>query len=159
MEGPLYDSWPPESHRRLFGDLPLVPVTPPKGKGKSLTTYRVESKDPEADGDRLLRRSLDMRYQGQSYELTVPVSPSPPACSLPHPWEEAFHAEHAAIYGHSSPGQPTEIEIWQWSLITREPKGLWSKSPIRGMPMYQTRRLLGKPVLPRGKRLPTPHCG
>jgi len=25
VEGPLHESWPPESHRRLFADLPLVP--------------------------------------------------------------------------------------------------------------------------------------
>ena len=28
VEGPLHDSWPPESHRRLFGDLPIEPVSP-----------------------------------------------------------------------------------------------------------------------------------
>jgi hypothetical protein len=33
-EGPLLDSWPPASHRRLFGDLPLVGIPPsPKAKG------------------------------------------------------------------------------------------------------------------------------
>jgi len=26
VEGPLHDSWPPESHRRLFGDLPIQPM-------------------------------------------------------------------------------------------------------------------------------------
>ena len=26
VEGPLHDSWPPESHRRLFGDLPIQPL-------------------------------------------------------------------------------------------------------------------------------------
>ncbi|MFN0075577.1 MAG: DUF1592 domain-containing protein [Prosthecobacter sp.] len=35
VEGPLYEQWPPESHRRVFGDLPLKPfdaasgLTPP----------------------------------------------------------------------------------------------------------------------------------
>ena len=33
-EGPLLDAWPPASHRRLFGDLPLVGIPPsPKAKG------------------------------------------------------------------------------------------------------------------------------
>ena len=27
MEGPLYESWPPPSHRHLFGDLTLKPVS------------------------------------------------------------------------------------------------------------------------------------
>ena len=26
VEGPLHESWPPESHRRLFGDLPIQPL-------------------------------------------------------------------------------------------------------------------------------------
>ena len=55
MEGPLYDTWPPESHRRLFGDLPVVPVKT-KTKGKQTTTYEVESAKPEEDGERLLRQ-------------------------------------------------------------------------------------------------------
>ena len=51
VEGPLHDAWPPESHRRIFGDLPQ----------KSAPSYnfskRVEvtSKDPEADAARIVR--------------------------------------------------------------------------------------------------------
>src|SRR5207244_1475913 len=46
VEGPLHDTWPPASHRRLFGDLPQAPVP----------DYRVEvvSKSPEADAERIL---------------------------------------------------------------------------------------------------------
>ena len=51
VEGPIHDTWPPESHRRIFGDLPQ----------KSAPIYnfskRVEvaSKDAEADAERILR--------------------------------------------------------------------------------------------------------
>ena len=47
VEGPLYDKWPPESHRRIFGDLEQKPAP----------NYRVEvvSKNPEADARRILR--------------------------------------------------------------------------------------------------------
>src|SRR5262249_7728919 len=48
IEGPLYDSWPPTSHKRLFGDLPLAPVTP---NSRVLT---VKPGDPPADAERLL---------------------------------------------------------------------------------------------------------
>src|SRR5439155_2449403 len=27
VEGPLYDTWPPASHRAIFGDLPQAPAT------------------------------------------------------------------------------------------------------------------------------------
>jgi len=47
-------------------------------------------------------RALDMRYRGQSHELTVPQ----PADGG---WADAFHAAHARRYGHSHPGEPLEI--------------------------------------------------
>jgi mono/diheme cytochrome c family protein len=31
VEGPLHDQWPPESHRRLFGELPIRPFDPATG--------------------------------------------------------------------------------------------------------------------------------
>src|SRR5262245_10657117 len=35
IEGPLLDGWPTAAHRRLFGDLPLVPLPPtPRQKGR-----------------------------------------------------------------------------------------------------------------------------
>ena len=37
VEGPLHESWPPESHRRLFADLPVVPFD---GKAGGLPPYR-----------------------------------------------------------------------------------------------------------------------
>jgi mono/diheme cytochrome c family protein len=52
VEGPIHDKWPPESHRRIFGDLPQ----------KSAPAYnkrdRVEvtSKNPEADAERIIRQ-------------------------------------------------------------------------------------------------------
>jgi mono/diheme cytochrome c family protein len=49
VEGPLYDSWPPPSHRRLFGDLAREPV--PGNRDR----LEVVSKDPEADAERILR--------------------------------------------------------------------------------------------------------
>jgi N-methylhydantoinase A len=48
-------------------------------------------------------RSADCRYQGQSFELTVPVAPSLPI-------EEAFGREHERTYGHrAGPDEPVEI--------------------------------------------------
>lgn len=47
VEGPLHDTWPPESHRRIFGTMEQKPAP----------NYRVEvvSKNPEADAERILR--------------------------------------------------------------------------------------------------------
>ncbi len=51
VEGPLHDVWPPESHRRIFGDLPQKPA-PVYNNGKRV---EVVSKNPEADAERILR--------------------------------------------------------------------------------------------------------
>ncbi|MCI0462168.1 MAG: DUF1592 domain-containing protein [Gemmataceae bacterium] len=50
-EGPLHDSWPPESHRRIFGDLPqkAAPVFNNRNR------VEVVSTNPEADAERILR--------------------------------------------------------------------------------------------------------
>ncbi len=47
-----------------------------------------------------LERLLDMRYRGQSYELSIPLTSS---------FIDDFHAAHAQVYGHSEPGIPVEI--------------------------------------------------
>jgi len=49
VEGPLLDSWPPVSHKRLFGDLPQAPT--PEDKNR----VEVVSKTPAADAERILR--------------------------------------------------------------------------------------------------------
>jgi hypothetical protein len=51
VEGPLYDTWPPESHRRIFDDLPQRPA-PIYNDSKRV---EVVSKNPEADAKRILR--------------------------------------------------------------------------------------------------------
>jgi len=47
-----------------------------------------------------LHRELDMRYRGQSYELTVPLTPH---------FADDFHSAHHQAYGHSEPSAPVEI--------------------------------------------------
>jgi mono/diheme cytochrome c family protein len=57
VEGPLNDTWPPESHRRLFGDLAQEPV--PGNRDR----LEVVSKDPEADAERILRAFVRRAYR------------------------------------------------------------------------------------------------
>ena len=51
VEGPLYDSWPPESHRRIFGDLPQQPAPIFNNRNR----VEVASSDPSADARRILK--------------------------------------------------------------------------------------------------------
>jgi len=88
IEGPLFDAWPPESHRRLFGELPIAKmgegsdVVPPqrdevRGIGGYLPNYHsdlppherkppletVQSTQPEADGRKLLAAFLPRAFR------------------------------------------------------------------------------------------------
>jgi N-methylhydantoinase A/oxoprolinase/acetone carboxylase beta subunit len=47
---------------------------------------------------------LDMRYQGQSYEVQVPVDDLHPSHFLPR-----FHSLHRRLYAHSDPSRPVEV--------------------------------------------------
>jgi len=49
VEGPLVDSWPPRSHRLLFGDLPQKPLADGSGRRE------IVSDRPLVDADRVLR--------------------------------------------------------------------------------------------------------
>jgi N-methylhydantoinase A/oxoprolinase/acetone carboxylase beta subunit len=51
-------------------------------------------------GSMRLERSLDVRYVGQSYEITVPDGPD---------FRDAFDQQHARLYGYSDPRRPAEI--------------------------------------------------
>jgi N-methylhydantoinase A len=57
-----------------------------------------------------LRRSADCRYQGQSFELTVPVAAGPIDHGTLPALAEAFGREHERTYGHrAGPDEPVEI--------------------------------------------------
>jgi hypothetical protein len=57
VEGPLLDSWPPRSHKHLFGDLPFRLVSP----GAKVLT--VASEQPRADAERLLSAFMRRAYR------------------------------------------------------------------------------------------------
>lgn len=52
VEGPLHDTWPPESHRRIFGDMSQTPAPVYNNRNR----VEVASQNPAADAERILRR-------------------------------------------------------------------------------------------------------
>ena len=55
-------------------------------------------------------RQLDLRYVGQSYELTIPAGAD---------LVERFHAEHDRTYGFSAPAEPVEVVSIRLSSVGR----------------------------------------
>jgi N-methylhydantoinase A len=93
-----------------------------------------------------MERFLDMRYTGQSYEVTVPMTAD---------FISRFHARHRRLYGHSNISWP--VEVVNIRLVA---KGIVES------PLFSPKRENGKPaknarkgvegVLFGGKRLETP---
>jgi len=57
-----------------------------------------------------LRRAANMHYQGQTFELTIPVPPGPLDAAALEALAEAFGQEHERTYGHrAGPQEPVEM--------------------------------------------------
>lgn len=95
-----------------------------------------------ADGiapiDITFAHALDMRYVGQSYELTVPVEPGVDV-------RAAFHALHGRRYGYAHPDEPVEIVTLRVTATGRTRKPVLESEPVAGMDPSAA-RLGGKPV-------------
>src|SRR5260221_7227587 len=65
-----------------------------------------------------LERLADMRYAGQSYELTIP-------------WGASFHAAHQRAYGYSDAARPTEIVTVRVRAALQTSKPTLRRSPAR----------------------------
>jgi N-methylhydantoinase A len=57
-----------------------------------------------------IRRSASLHYQGQSFDLTLPVADAPLDAAAVAALEEAFGQEHERTYGHrAGPEEPVEL--------------------------------------------------
>lgn len=75
-----------------------------------------------APDDCLLARSLDVRYRGQAYELTIPSPDGRPDAAWVSEVERRFHEQHQLTYGHSAPDVVTELVSLRVTAIGRVPK-------------------------------------
>lgn len=67
------------------------------------------------------RRTLELRYAGQSFELPVPVSSTLNEASFQQTLE-AFHTEHARVYGYAARDIPVELVTARVDAIAQLPK-------------------------------------
>jgi N-methylhydantoinase A len=64
-------------------------------------------------------RQADMRYVGQSFELTIPLAESPFEAAQAEALHERFHAEHERVYGFSAPAEPAELVSLRLTTVGR----------------------------------------
>jgi N-methylhydantoinase A/oxoprolinase/acetone carboxylase beta subunit len=67
-------------------------------------------------------RSVDARYVGQGYELTVPVPPGPLDGAALARVRAAFDEIYAARYGYANPAEPVETVTWKLSAVGAAPR-------------------------------------
>ncbi len=61
-----------------------------------------------------LQATVDLRFEGQSYEINVPLSPA---------MEAAFRREHRRRYGYASHTEPVEVVAVRLTAVVPRPKG------------------------------------
>jgi N-methylhydantoinase A len=115
-----------------------------------------------AAGEQKLVGSLDLRYQGQAFELNVAVDDTGAGELAVDTIEAAFHRQHLAAYGHSSPGATVELvnaRLTAYGLVPRpsserlrsaghsldgsliERRSVWFEGTARDCPVWERERL------------------
>jgi len=70
---------------------------------------------------RSTKRSIDMRYTGQNYELSIPAED---LSAL----QEAFEAEHQRMYGYTAPEEPIQLVTFRLEATGTVPKSRFSEA-------------------------------
>jgi N-methylhydantoinase A len=86
----------PEALEAIFGEL-------------SQTALAVLAEEKVEREKVALERALDIRYVGQSYQLTIPLNSERLGTEALAEARQRFNATHRATYGHAEPSEPCEI--------------------------------------------------
>jgi N-methylhydantoinase A len=81
-----------------------------------------------AVGGAAIVRSVDARYIGQGYELTVPVPGGALDTAALARVRAAFDEIYAARYGYAQPAEPVEVVTWKLSAIGGTPRVALAKA-------------------------------
>src|SRR5213079_491042 len=93
-------------------------------------------------GEIAVVRSVDARYVGQGYELTVPVPPGELDAGALGRVRAAFDEVYAARYGYANPREPVEVVTWKLSAVGGSPRIALAKAQTedRGRAVKGSRR-------------------
>ena len=168
VSGPLAETWPPASHRLLYGELPLdswpkgSPLRPPKHapavqifpealpkSEPSMPAWGVMSAEPAADAKRLLQLFLFRAYRrpATAAEVAGSVALVQRRMKQGEPFEQALRGAYQAalcapeflfIGGGSGP-------LDDWALATRLSYFLWDSMPDDELFTLARRRQLRRP--------------
>lgn len=130
MDGPLDESWPPESHRVLFGDLPLksTPIVQANG-----LDYVIDTKEPKKEAEKLLGTFLSraMRRPVCEDDKVIPLRLINEKLDRGEPFVDAMIAGYRAVLNAPAfllcDEKPGELDVW--ALANRLSFFLWNSPP------------------------------
>lgn len=120
------------AHVREYSTTVLRPATAWSVRALTTAFNRLErsaSRDFVGVGRPRLRRMLDLRYLGQSYELTVPLR----GRNLPGA-VRAFHRRHHERYAHSRPEAAVDVVVARLLAFIEQPPLPELQAPVGGIP-------------------------
>jgi hypothetical protein len=145
VEGPLNDSWPPESHRRIFGDL----VQAPSPTYNRPDRVEVVSNDPAGDADRILRKFVRRAFRRSVTDADVKPFTALVEAKLAEkrPFEQAIRVGLGAVmaspeflFFREEPGM-----LDGFALASRLSYFLWSTMPDEELLAQAEQRRLDQP--------------
>jgi mono/diheme cytochrome c family protein len=145
--GPIFDEWPSQGHRLMFGDLPIT-----KGAKGAI---EVISQNPQADAERLLRGFLQRAYRRPVVEADVQqfAKLANKALQSGSSFTEAMIMAYSAVL--CSPAFVTLEEkpgrLDDQALAARLTYFLWNTEPDKSLRDLAQQRALRKPAVLRAQ--------
>ena len=109
-----------------------------------------------APSDRLLRRTVDMRYLRQNYELSVNVPSGPFTDNSLERVLDEFYRVHEQAYGYAAPGEPAELVTFRVEAIGVMRKAELPEGPSGGSCPAPEATIGRRTLYLAGEHLPTP---
>ncbi|GAB4529154.1 MAG: hydantoinase/oxoprolinase family protein [Anaerolineae bacterium] len=100
-----------------------------------------------AEADKVYLASLDVRYQGQAYELNMAY-----AVSTAESLVEAFHQAHQNTYGHALPRRTVEVVNLRLQAVGQVARPPLAPRPLQDEPSAES-ALVGHKATPNGETL------
>jgi hypothetical protein len=169
VEGPIYEEWPPASHKLLFGDLPIATRPRPKvvedqashtnrygrPRFKKAPGVQVISKQPVADAERLLANFIQQAYRhpvgGTEVKRFLPVVKN--GLKLGNTFSDAMISAYTAVlsspeflYLEEKPGRLDDFAI-----ASRLSFFLWNSPPDEELLLCAQKGQLRQPEILRAQ--------
>jgi mono/diheme cytochrome c family protein len=139
VEGPLAGEWPPASHKKLFGDLPITPLPDKDERGRKIyrkpadPAFTVTSEHPEQDAEKLIRDFVPRAFRRPATDAEIApfIALVRSRLTNGYGFEEAMRVGYKAIL--TSPDflflkeKPGKLD--DYALASRLSYFLWSSTP------------------------------